>query len=171
MVLHSSSSLTFDSNNPLFTTATSSFVATFPTTCFFLDTTALGQSPLELKVQFPQSLPNGVQIVCPNPTSKWLISCHLSLGSQPWSAFLVSSGVFVLCHFHRFVIRWTCTSTPMPSVRPQAAERHKYPIFGPTPGRLVRPSIVSGMSPPNRSRRIRAAALMYFVLLLWNPTA
>ena len=43
---------------------------------------------------------------------------------------------------------------------------HKYAIFGPTPGSDINPSIESGMSPPHRSIRISAVALIYFVLLL-----
>ncbi|KAJ4609983.1 hypothetical protein HRR85_006251 [Exophiala dermatitidis] len=127
-------------------------------------------SPVPAKSHSPHFLPTGKQTVWPSPTSILLISCHLSLGSQASRQALVSSGVFVLCQPHRLVMRCTCTSTPMPSSRPQAADMHRYAIFGPTPGRLTSPSIVSGISELNRSFRMSAACLMYLVLLLWKPT-
>lgn len=133
-------------------------------------TTAEGQSPLSASLHSPHFLPTGRHIVCPWPTSKLLISCHRSLGSQDSRAALVCSGCCVLCQPHRLVIRCTWTSTPIPSSRPQAALIQRYAIFGPTPGKETNPSMVSGISEFHLSRRSSAACLMYFVLRLWKPT-
>lgn len=85
------------------------------------DVISLLHNPLPANPHSPHLLPTGKQTVCPNPTNNLLTSCHFSLGNHPSSAILVSSGFFVRCHPHRFVMRCTCTSTPMPSCRFQAA--------------------------------------------------
>src|SRR6187551_614550 len=83
-------------------TVTTSFL-----TLVVLPTTADGHSPLSASLHSPHFLPTGRHIVCPNPTSKLLMSCHRSLGSQDCNAFLVSSGCFVLFQPHKLVMRWT----------------------------------------------------------------
>src|SRR5271155_1249632 len=127
-------------------------------------------SPVPARSHSPHLLPTGKHTVCPSPTSILLIPCHLSFGSHPSSQYLVSSGFFVLCQPQRFVIRCTCTSTPMPSSIPHAADMQRYAILGPTPGRRINPSTVEGISLSCSSRSIAAAALIYLVLLLWKPT-
>ena len=79
----------------------------------------------------------GKQCTCPKPTSRGLTSGHSSAGNSSCNCyakksnlnqdslksltFLVSSGVWQFrVHPSRSLIRWTCTSTPIPSFRPQA---------------------------------------------------
>lgn len=154
----------------LITSSSSSLTAVFFLTFVFFATTAEGQRPLSASLHSPHFLPTGRQIVCPKPTRRLLMSCHLSLGNHDSSAARVCSGCALFCHPHRFVIRWTCTSTPIPSSRPQAALIVRYAIFGPTPGSETNPSMLSGISEFHLSRRISAVCLMYFVLRLWKPT-
>lgn len=83
-------------------------------------------------------------------------------------------------------------STPIPTCIPQAACKHKKPIFGPTPGKISSSSIVLGTSPsnwriaqfssisgnhssrtcrkPTLSRMISALLRMYSVLRRQKPT-
>lgn len=155
--------------SPSIFTNSSSFFSRLP--CATLARSAALHIPLKPSSHSPHFLPTGAQMVWPKPTSNQLISCHLSRGSQLSSAALVCSGVLVVCHPHRFVMRCTCTSTPMPSTRPHAVGRTRCAILGPTPGNATRPSKVSGISPSHSSRQMAAACLRYLVLLLWNPTA
>lgn len=73
----------------------------------------------------PHFCPTGRHIDWPRPTRRWLISRQRSWGSHDCSACRVSSGFLVLFHPHKFVMRWTCTSTPMPSVRSHADDMHR----------------------------------------------
>ena len=63
------------------------------------------------------------------------LSCHTLayFGSHFSRASLVSSGCFVFTQPSLLVMRWTCTSTPIPSNSFHAAFITKYAIFLPTP--------------------------------------
>jgi hypothetical protein len=65
---------------------------------------------------------------CPNPTSRGLMPLCRWLGSHDSRLTRVCSGVTVggLCHLRRLVMRWTCTSTPIPALLPVS--------FPPLPG-------------------------------------
>src|SRR5215469_11510378 len=119
--LSTSPALTFVSANPSSSlTSTSSpsiSTSTFASFLTPLFTSLAGQILFSASAQFSHFLPCGKHTVCPNPTNNPFISCHLSLGNQLSRHFLVSSGFFVFfpCQFHKFVMRCTCTSTPIPS--------------------------------------------------------
>ncbi len=59
------------------------------------------------------------------------------------------------------------SALPMPDTRFQAMSMARWPILGPTPGRRIRPSTVSGMSPPN-SCWIRAVACLMYFTFVWE---
>ena len=61
-------------------------------------------------------------------------------------------------------------STLIPAVMSNAHLSTKRAIFGPTPGRANKASIVDGTSSSYSSRRICVALRMFFVLTLWKPT-
>src|SRR6266496_4619124 len=115
-----SSTLNFvETSSP--STSTFTFASFLPP----LFTSLAGQILFSASTQFSHFLPVGKHTVCPKPTNNPFISCHLSLGNQLSRLFLVSSGFFVFfpCQFHKFVMRCTCTSTPMPSSLPHATLR------------------------------------------------
>lgn len=87
------------------------------------------------------------------------------LGNQSSTAFLVSSGVFVgfLTQPNLLHIRWTWVSTPIPDNLSQATFMHIWAIFGPTPGKDTKPSMVDGISPPYSSWQTWVAFLMYVI--------
>ncbi len=89
------------------------------------------------------------------------------LGSQSSKAFLVSSGCDVgfLTQPNLFEMRWTCVSTPMPTMLFQALFMARYAILGPTPDNLHSSSTVCGMSPSYWSRHIIVVFLMYSTFL------
>lgn len=106
----------------------------------------------------------GRQTCCPKPTNKWLTSLQYSLGSQSSSPFLVSSGVLLLTHPSRFVIRCTWVSTPIPVTSPQAVFIQRCAILGPTPGSLHKLATVFGMSPLYSFFSNSVVFFMYFTL-------
>lgn len=59
------------------------------------------------------------------------------------------------------------SSLPMPETWFQAMSMARWAILGPTPGRRIRPSTVSGMSPPN-SCWIRAVACLMYFTFVWE---
>ena len=101
--------------------------------CLSFSFSSPGHNPLPPPTTHaPHLLPTGKQTVCPHPTNKAFNSPHLSLGSHACSASRVSSGVRVSSppfpllpptQPSRLLMRWTCASTPMPAVMPQAASR------------------------------------------------
>ena len=66
-------------------------------------------------------------------------------------------------------MRWTCVSTPMPTLSPMLCICRKA-ILGPTPGSEQSSSTVRGTSPSKRSRRISATRRTYSVLRRKKPT-
>lgn len=138
-------------------------------------------------------------ITWPKPTNMWLMSPYKSFGSHDWRfslssknlvicsiciinarTYRVCSGVFVggLCHPRRLVIRWTWTSTPIPSCLNKrsfkthrdlkestdlshAIWRARKAIFGPTPGNEHSSSTVSGTSELKLSLRSIADRFRY----------
>jgi len=94
------------SNRALLSTSTTLFDFTRSTSFFaFHPFTSPLHSPVPERSHSPHLLPIGKHTVWPNPTNNLLISCHFSFGSHASRANRVSSGLFVLCHPQRFVIR------------------------------------------------------------------
>ena len=129
---------------------------------FFDDLKAEGHHLLAL--HSPQAGPTGRHTVWPNPTNSALMGRQYSKGSQASRATRLCSGVW---HFlgsvqpSRPEMRCTCTSTPMPSVRPHPTWMNRWAIFGPTPGSRRRLGMSQGGSPLCSVFRICVVFLMY----------
>lgn len=127
---------------------------------------AWAEGQMSLFRHSPQFGFTGVQMVCPNPTNKWLTSDQRLNGSHFSNATRVCSGSLVGFGTQPSLLerRWTWTSTPIPVILFQATAMHIWAILGPTPGRSTRSLTLSGMSEPYLSVSISTVCLRYLAL-------